>query len=418
MGTYTEFIEYKRYEISTDDENYIEELQKVAEMFRNFDEALDVFLVEHGYGGELSNIETKVSFISLKFEQQKIRIPRNIRKWFTQHTRIERKTAFQICFAFNLGVIDTEDFFRRICLQRGFDCHNTDEVVYFYALNHKLCYQDARQVIDQVPKIKTGKVDFVKEVMYTASIEEELEKFNDVSELLSFITDHITEFGYNNVTAYEYIHKIWDEISSENGLALNEKNKLYASFDGIEEENNAQIKSKRTREDSIWGIYLQILGLSGKGISSIDKDRSLKPILKNNKLLHPLAEESFPDRNGMNKILNGEHVSYESVRKILILLVFYKFWVRLALERKSYEAIYGDTDRCTFMINNCLMDAGYPELYVGNPFDWIVLYALIDDYPLITFREYMRQMFYLKEAEQSIGSIYAPECDTALTNPE
>ena len=315
-------------------------------------------------------------------------------------------------------MIDTDDFFRRICLQRGFDCHNTEEVVYFYALNHHLSYQDAWQVIDQVPKIKTGKVDFAKDVMYTASIVEELEKFNDVSELVSFINEHITGFGYNNVTAYEYIHKIWDEISSENGLALSEKNKLYESFDGIEEENIAQIKSKRIREDSMWGIYLQILGLSGKNISSIDTDRSLKPILKNNKLLHPLAEESFPDRNGLNKILNGEHVSYESVRKILILLVFYKCWVSLALERKSYAAIYGDTDRCTFLINDCLMDAGYPELYAGNPFDWIVLYALIDNYPLITFRDYMREMFYLKEAEQSIGSTYAPECVTAFTNPE
>ena len=98
--------------------------------------------------------------------------------------------------------------------------------------------------------------------------------------------------------------------------------------------------------------------------------------------------------------------------------MFYKCWVSLALERKSYAAIYGDTDRCTFLINDCLMDAGYPELYAGNPFDWIVLYALIDNYPLITFRDYMREMFYLKEAEQSIGLTYAPECVTAFTNPE
>ena len=32
------------------------------------------------------------------------------------------------------------------------------------------------------------------------------------------------------------------------------------------------------------------------------------------------------------------------------------------------------------------MDAGYPALYVGNPYDWLFLYAAHDEEPLKVFR--------------------------------
>lgn len=34
-----------------------------------------------------------------------------------------------------------------------------------------------------------------------------------------------------------------------------------------------------------------------------------------------------------------------------------------------------------------MIEAGYPELYVGNPYDWIFFYVSHDREPLITFRE-------------------------------
>ena len=141
---------------------------------------------------------------------------------------------------------------------------------------------------------------------------------------------------------------------------------------------------------------MQILGLSGNYIDKIYKDRSIKSILKDNELLHPLAEDSFPDRDGLNKILNGEHVSYERIRKLLILLVFYKFWANKALCSNHYEAGYGDADRCISTINDNLVDAGYPMLYPGNPYDFIIFVSVNADNPLMTFRDYMREMFYNK----------------------
>ena len=79
-------------------------------------------------------------------------------------------------------------------------------------------------------------------------------------------------------------------------------------------------------------------------------------------------------------------MSYERVRKWLVLLTFYTFWARKAVDAGTYEAQPSDADRCISHMNQVLMDAGYPELYVGNPYDWIFFYATKSDEPLTTFR--------------------------------
>ena len=50
-------------------------------------------------------------------------------------------------------------------------------------------------------------------------------------------------------------------------------------------------------------------------------------------------------------------------------------------------------------MNRYLLDAGYPELYPGNPYDWIFLWALRDDYPLEAFRSYIGELFAVKSEQ-------------------
>ncbi len=253
-----------------------------------------------------------------------------------------------------------------------------------------------------------GKVDFDRNICYTAEIAEETDKIADAEELVVYLKEHREVFACHNVTAYRYIHKLWEEIASPEGLALQEKNKLYLRLEEAsgEQGRDQAEKSERRKDtvsriksrgaegtDSLWGIYLQILGLSEAVAAGLGTDRSLKIVLRNNALLHPFAEDCFPDRDGINKILNGENVSYERVRKIMILLVFYKFWVVIALKIGGYQAKGRDRDRCIAAVNDFLTDAGYPLLYAGNPFDWIILYVSADEYPLLTFRDYMRELF-------------------------
>ena len=400
MGNYTSFLEDVTYDIF-EEEDYLEELKKASELFRTFDKALDSFIVNHGYDGDLLNVDEKVSFITGKLKAAGVPVPRNIKKWYSEHKRIERKTAFQLCFAFGLQVDEVDDFLRRVCLTRGFDCHDVEEVVYFFALKNGLSYEDTVDVLSKVTIVKPDRVA-KDDIVYTEFIAEEIDDIETAEELILYLNENVDKFGYNNATAYEIIRSIWNDISKEDGIALREKRLLYVAFDKdtndeqLEEDNDKKRKERKRMDDSLWEIYLQILGLSGNYTDKIYKDRSIKSILKDNELLHPLAEDSFPDRDGLNKILNGEHVSYERVRKLLILLVFYKFWANKALCSNHYVAGYGDADRCITTINDILVDAGYPMLYPGNPYDFIIFFSVNADNPLMTFRDFMQEMFFNK----------------------
>lgn len=408
MDHYTELLEDKARDIYPEDDiDYSGALMEVVRMFRHFDEALDIFLIKHGFSGNLSDIDEKVSYIRTKFIQAQIAPPRNIKKWYTEHKRIQKETAIRICFAFGLTVEESETFMRRICLLRGFDCHNVEEVICYYALSNRLGYSEAQRLMEKIPRVNVGRIDFGQEILYTSAIVEEIKHFQSGEELTEYINANIRQFGYNNATAYRYIRDMWKEISAEGGLAQEERRKLYSEFsDGGEaiRENEAgsgtreQGRGKRSG-NSLWDIYLQILGLAGSRIAILDTDRSLKPILKDNELLHAWAEDSFPSRVGLEKILNGEHASEHMVHKTILLLVFYRFWVKAALKNQSYQAKNGDTCRCICEINKYLIDAGYPELYPGNPFDWLILHAVENEFPLLVFREFMRELFYIKEQD-------------------
>ena len=81
---------------------------------------------------------------------------------------------------------------------------------------------------------------------------------------------------------------------------------------------------------------------------------------------------------------------------MLIFLVFYTYWAKRIIRKKQDSYIVEDNDfeRCLDMINARLLGAGYPELYIGNPYDWLFMWALKDyDNPLFAFRYYMGEVF-------------------------
>ncbi|MBO5567434.1 MAG: hypothetical protein J6A79_00570 [Clostridia bacterium] len=381
-STYTSAIQMTLDNITWEDENFIEELLGIAQLFRPFSVAITEFISDHGYGADPSDVEAKVAYIRAAFEKANISPPREIREWFTAGQPIKRDTAFLICFAFGLDGSETDEFFQRYyARERSFNCHQVQEAVYYFCLNNGLSYAEALDIQTRVPLAKESHQQS-GDVVYTGSIIAELNDLETKEDLIAYLTENIDKFSDSNVTAYETIRRLWTLAAGNGGLLMQEREKLPSLLDDAAtgEKSKLRFGNKGVKP---WDAYLAILQLDKDDVKQLKAERSIRPILKK---LHADAQDSFPDRQGIDKILRGEHVSYERVRKWLVLLTFYTFWAQKAVKEESYEAEPEDANRCLTSMNQHLMEAGYPELYVGNPYDWIFLFASKSEEPLYVFR--------------------------------
>ncbi|MBQ8162640.1 MAG: hypothetical protein IJ083_18085 [Clostridia bacterium] len=381
MLEYTDIVQKTLDFISPDDDNFLDELIGVTRLFRPFSEAMTDFICEHGYTGDPADTDAKLAFIRKKFSASDMAPPREIRKWFTENQPIRRETAFQICFAFGLDDAGTDDFFRRYYAhERSLNCHQLREAVYYFCLKNRLSYQESFEILGQLPKpVKSNASD---EVVYTGQIRDDLKGMTTREELIQYLTEHIDMFSAFNVTAYESIRRMWTKTAGPGGLLLQEREKGLPHTFGDEESGIPPLPAPGEGLRT-WDAYLWLFQLNKDSVRELFTDRTIRPILAR---LHEQVAQSFPDRQILEDILSGNHVSYESVRKWLVLLSFYTFWAGKALDRGNYEAQRGDMDRCLFQMNDILTQAGYPELYVGNPYDWIFFYASNSADPLVTFR--------------------------------
>lgn len=380
MPQYTDRLEQKQYNISPTDDDYIDELTAVTGMFRTFGEALTAFLAEHNFTS-FQSLEATEQYIRDAFENATIPVPRSLPRWFSEGIRPSRRTAFQICFALGLDFDSTQDFFRRVLLQRGIDCHDQIEAVYYFALRHGISYCEVLVFLKDIPNFPTGAAVQYDPTIFTIDIISKIDLLETQEDLAVFLKENAGWFKENNRTASRFIQQLWDEIAAKDGLAERERFLV-----GTE---------PTAKNHSIWDTYLQILGLPTAEIQAASLDWSLKFMLKNDRLLHSLAQDCFPDRQGLQLILAGKHVAYERVRKLLILLSFYSFWANRAISKSENicRARGGDADRCLAEIDRFLADSSYPALYAGNPYDWLFLFAMQDDYPLETFRGFMGELF-------------------------
>ena len=381
MPAYIDLLQKPLEEIFWEDDNFIEELLRVVQLFRPFSVAITEFISEHGYYGDASDIEAKVAFIRTAFAKADMEAPREVREWFTMQQPIKRDTAFQICFAFGLDGGETDEFFRRIFTrERSFNCHQVPEAIYYFCLNNGLSWADAMDIQRRVHPIGKERTD--GDIVYTDSIIAELNNLDTKDDLIRWLNDNIDKFAGSNVTAYETIRRLWEQTSGADGLLIQERKFLPSIHDDAAtgEKSKLRINASGVRP---YDAYLAILQLDKKEVKRLATDRSIKPILEK---LHESAQDSFPDRQGIDLILRGETVSYERVRKWLVLLTFYTYWAKKAISKGNYEADSGDAERCITNMNQYLVNSGYPELYVGNPYDWIFFYASKREEPLYIFR--------------------------------
>ncbi len=403
MADYTEKLINKAESLFMDDENYEKSLREIAELFRGFDESMTEFITEQGYTDDISDIDKKVKFVQERFKLSGIKVPRGVKGWFMGAAKPNRDTAFQICFAFGLSIDKTNEFFRCVQLERSFDCHTISEAVYYFSIKNELSYEEAKEIIEDIKMPQKEKAVPDRQVLYTGSIRDYIDSIIDKERLISYIEGNIDDFAYNNVTAVRYVQELWKNISKTDGLAVKEGQLISRSRNIYEHRENFVVSKNGA---STWTIFSQIIGLSNdmENEYATKYNRSLAGILSKNKLFPLNADYCFPSRQNIDKLIRGETGDNEQLRKMLIFLVFYSYWVKLGISKNDAfcTAQYGDAIRCLNMINKRLLDADYPSLYAGNPYDWLFLWALNDDHPLEAFRSYIGEAIAVKEEQDDM----------------
>lgn len=389
MKTETALLQNRGYELLPEDKTYMQKLTETAVSFQGFGAALDEFLAVHGYQGKLTATGEKAAFLKSRFEKERVLpVPCNMETWFARYKTVERSAAFAVCFAFDLSVEETDAFFRNVCHARGFDFYDMREAVYYYCITKGHSWQKAQELIARaLPEQDEGQEKASaaeKEVLFAGSLVRELNRFHNENELLSYLQQNRSYFCRNHDMACLLIYATWEKIAGENGLAAQERELL---------QHKAAGRTLATTKK----IYWQLLGMDEqKNLLFEGKEaHCLKPALEQNQLLQCIAEEDFPTLIELEEMLNGSYKTDEKVRGVLILLVFYKFWISAALQKKtdSNRSADGDAVRCVDTLNRYLLDAGYPTLYYGNPFDWLFLFAAGEECPLETFRGFLQKMF-------------------------
>lgn len=281
-----------------------------------------------------------------------------LKSWFKGGSRPKkgedsRKSMFALAFALELTPDKTAEMFHKVYLDRAFDCRNADEIIYYFCLNNKKSWADAKRLISLSQGTNGDNNDHT---VFTSQLKSDIQSLNDESELISYISKHRHNLEKVNVSAKKNRQNL---IGNAKTIAKIESES--AEYDDV---------FKGSNKDSLNFLYEMITSLSVTG------EKGTKTLFKNARLPKEIRNR-FPEAVTLSK----KEPTYEELRKLIILLFSYVYWYKT---QKS--DITPMIDDYISEVNVYLTDSGLSPIYYGNPYDWLFLYCSLAERPLDTLR--------------------------------
>lgn len=399
MGVYTDkmedalFEQLDNFDSDTEDCSELIEAINSKDFFRSFGDALLSFLYK--YDSKLT-VNTAGKYIETLCLQTGVPIKHiaskgTLNNWFKGELRPKkgddsRESMFALAFALDLSPNETAELFHKIYLDRAFDYRNENEIIYYYCLQNKKSWSDTSRLIDSIGKIKY----FEDHTIYTSQIYLDIQNISEETALLSYINKHGNNLSKKSESAKSILKKLKEEaiVMVEIETKLQEK-RLKAEKEKITmgemyRENIILSSFENTNPKSLNHIYEVITGCIVR-----DKDRwtGTKTLFKNARLPKEIRSR-FPEAGTLSK----KEPTYEEIRKLIILLFSYNFWVKADQNNEVIELdVYIDE------LNVKLNESGFSLVYYGNPYDWLFLYCALSDKPLDTFRAILAEVLEPEE---------------------
>ena len=356
--------------------------------FRSFSDGLTDCILRHGFPGNAASIEEKTAFIKEKCAEKNIPMNAvNIRNWFSEKRPVSSSTSrelvYRLCFALEFSLQEVIDFFLRVYFECPFNFRSHEEVVCCYCFAKSLGYQHAQDLKKKADDLLSKAEPNEPAFEFTTMIGAGLCDLDSDEALLRYIEKNSSEFLANNRTAYRYAAELIGEATK---LAK----KLFEMDDAVQ---NSLFSEKSTRHlEKKENVDLFLYMLLGVDVLQYTKEKSFARAAE----FPELVRSNFPLRMQLSKIRSGEKVSYDTMRKALILLNFYCYFAALFYENRHdpyFCSIESDFLAFAAETNDLLISCGYPRLYVRNPFDWLIMHCGNLPYPLEEFKDAVRRYY-------------------------
>lgn len=302
------------------------------------------------------------------------------RRWVKDEVSCKRHKLFQISFALEMSIEETNMFLTKILCEQGYNFRNEEEIIYYFCRKNNLSYDRAKSLIEVAEKMDNNKKK--EEDIYTKHFKKEVEAINSEEELLDYIKKNKHNFkGFSRTAKDKFVE------------ALNTALELLSIRDRDENMN----KDKLERE-MLLGFPRDKMNY-GKEFLSV-KQSKIKDILEN-----------ITKRDKMDAIISGKRAV---TRKDLIFINFFNRIVLTSGEDNIiHDGKYGEEAKYYFDLaeknpienmesfreemDDILREVGMGELYIPNRFDNFILLSLCYDKPLEYFQDLIYESFYEEE---------------------
>ena len=340
---------FASWKFDNSEEDYNAIIEVLNKEFRSFGEGLACTLEQKAK----KRIEDPALYLEELCEAagvsiQEIGSRNTIKTWFAGGARpkkgeASRKKLFAFAFALKLNPTETAELFHKVYLDRAFNHRSYNELIYYYCLNNGLSFAHAEELIKRVSFCLDANAG---QTVMTSYIAEEAALLHSDLELMEFIQANGHNFAINSRSAKEALLRI-----KQLALSAAQEEQFSSGADSL------SYRRDRTSDSFLYTIITERSVAGPRGTITLPFQNTVFP---------KEIKTNFPQV----KSLSGESNSFEELRKTIILLFSYFFW------RKAFSSNLTDyyDDYCD-QLNDLLFRSQLPELYYGNPFDWMFLYC-------------------------------------------
>ena len=389
-GSDTQYVEDLKWEFADDVEKFFQESERY---FVRFASLLYEKAQMRGYTGDPEDVQALTDFVHRRVVDTGGTLSKmTIRNWLCKSKPVcsasSRDNVYQLCFALEMDEQEAYLFFVKVYWDHPFDFRQMDECVYWYCLKNRLTYTRAKRILEEVQEIKTASAAPFQEM--TTQLGAGLERCEDERSLVEYLAANRDSFEERGVTAKREIGKLLEQCADRAQKRIALRNPT-GKKDG-----------KRFGNGS---VLAEIYGFHPRSKQKAASDGG-----------KTAADKNFPREYHLQQILGASKVqaTYESMRRVLILLCFYEFWASYALSDetiKSY-AEQGNSstdeppkddepcDQFRAGMDELLYRCGFGPLYPRNPDENIFIGCAVAEEPLDAFQNYAAAHWMDDEGEE------------------